>query len=115
MSSAFEPPDLDFTIFTNGEEAIRDWNILILLRWKEDNVSVDRLYCQRETSLFLDVSGESFKIFVPGPFLPDIERVHECVKQLISTALGNFLRNPACFPGHSVDGFVRFNLSEASI
>jgi hypothetical protein len=31
MASAFESPDLDFTIFTDCEEAIRDWNILILL------------------------------------------------------------------------------------
>jgi hypothetical protein len=39
VAAAFESPDFDLTVLPDREEAIRDWNILILLRWKEDNVS----------------------------------------------------------------------------
>ena len=31
MTPAFEPPDFEFAILANGEEAIWDWNSLVLL------------------------------------------------------------------------------------
>src|SRR5208283_5718477 len=46
VTPAFDPPDLDFPIFANGEETIRDGNTLVLLRWKENDVAVDGLDCQ---------------------------------------------------------------------
>ena len=76
MAPAFEPPDLDCPILANGEEAIRDWDALALLRWKEDNVSVDGLDCQREARAFFNFLGELLEVIVGCAFLPNVKGIH---------------------------------------
>ena len=98
VASAFEPSDFDFAIFANCEEAIRDRNILILLRRKEDNVSVDGLNRQRKAGLFLDVSGKLLVVFVRRSFLPHIERVHQGVDQFKSVGSPQFPSLQEAFP-----------------
>jgi hypothetical protein len=71
---------------------------LTLLRRQEDRAAVDGLNCQRKARFFLDVSGESFVIFVRCPFFPHIERVHQGVQQIVPTALRDFFRYQKCFP-----------------
>src|SRR5882672_9929598 len=115
MASAFEPPDLDFTIFTNGEKAIRDWNILILLRWKEDNVSVDRLYCQRKVRPLFNIFGEFLEVFMCCTFSPDVEGIHKRVQQFEAATLCDFLRYQESFPRDSVNGFVGLDLPKPCI
>jgi hypothetical protein len=44
-----------------------------LLRRKEDNVSVDRLYCQRKASPFFNIFGKLLEVFVCCTFSPDVE------------------------------------------
>src|SRR6266850_4251565 len=80
MATAFESPDFDFTVLPDGEEAIRDRNILILLRWKEDNVSVDRLYCQRKVRPLFNIFGKLLEVFMCCTFSPDVERIHQRVQ-----------------------------------
>src|ERR1700674_3781257 len=115
VAPAFEPPDLDFTILTDCEKTIRDWNILILLRWKEDNVSVDRLYCQRKLCPLFNIFGEFLEVFVCCTFSPDVKGIHERVQQFEAATLRDFLRYEESFPRHSVDGFVGLDLAKACI
>src|SRR6202171_3669244 len=115
MASAFEPPDLDFTIFTNGEEAIRDWNTLILLRWKEDNVSVDRLYCQRKARSLFDFLGKLLEVFVCCAFSPHIDGINDCMHQIEAVTLGNFFGHKERFSRHRIDGLVGLDLSKPCI
>ena len=115
MAWAFKPPDLDFTIFADCEEAIRDWNILILLRWKEDNVSVHRLYCQRKVRSLFDFLGKLLEVFMCCAFSPHIDGINDCMHQIEAATLGNFFRYKESFPRHSVYGFVGLDLSKPCI
>src|SRR6266481_1062935 len=115
MASAFEPPDLDFAIVTNCEKAIRDWNILILFRWKEDNVSVDRLYRQRKVRPLFNIFGQLLEVLTCCTFSPHVKGVHEGVYQFEAAALSDFFRHKERFSRHSVDGFVGLDLPKPCI
>src|ERR1700732_2700016 len=115
VATAFESPDFDFTILPDREEAIRDWNILILLRRKEDNVSVDRLYCQRKVRSIFDFFGQLLEVFVCCAISPHIDGINDCMHQIEAATLGDFFGNKESFPRHSVDGFVGFDLSKPCI
>ena len=115
MATAFESPDFDLTVLPDREEAIRDWNILILLRWKEDNVSVDGLYCQRKVRSLFDFLGKLLEVFVCCAFSPHIDGIHDCMHQFEAATLRNFFRHKERFPRHSVDGFVGLDLSKPRI
>src|SRR5260370_34095659 len=110
MSSAFKAPDLKFPVFAHSEEAIRDRDILILLGWKENNVSVDRLYGQRKARPLFNIFGEFREVFECCTFSPDVKGIHERVQQFEAATLCDFLRYQESFPRHSLDGFVRFEL-----
>jgi len=90
VAPVFEPSDLDFPILANGEEAVRDGNTLVLLRWKEDNVAVDGLDCQGKVGPFLNISGELLEIGMCRAFSPHIEGVNERVDQFKSPAFRKF-------------------------
>src|ERR1700682_2323423 len=115
MATAFEPPDFDFTVLRNREEAIRDWNILILLRWKEDDVSVHRLYCQRKVRSLFDFLGKSLEVFVCCTFSPHIDGINDCMDQIEAATLSDFFRNEESFPRHCIYGFVGLDLSKPCI
>src|ERR1700730_16061766 len=115
VATAFESPDFDLTVLPDREEAIRDWNILILLRWKKDNVSVDRLYCQRKVRSLFDFLGELLEVFVCCAFSPHIDGINDCMHQFEAATLGDFFGNKESFPRHSVDGFVGLDLSKPCI
>src|ERR1700730_5854101 len=115
VAAAFESPDFDFALLPDREEAIRDWNILILFRWKEDNESVDRLYCQRKVRSLFDFLGKLLEVFVCCAFSPYIDGINDCMHQIEAATLGNFFRYKESFPRHSVYGFVGLDLSKPRI
>ena len=104
MAPAFESPNFDLAVFPDREEAIRDRDILILLRWKEDNVSVDRLYCQRKVRSLFDFLGKLLEVFVCCAFSPHIDGINDCMQQFEAATLGDFFRHKESFPRHGVDG-----------
>src|SRR5882762_7176053 len=112
VATAFESPDFDLTVLPDREEAIRDWNILILLRWKEDNVSVDSLYCQRKVRLLFYIFCELLEVFMCCTFSPNVEGIHQSVQQFEAAILGDFFRHKEGFPRHSIDGLVGLDLSK---
>src|ERR1700680_4051744 len=115
VATAFESPDFDLTVLPDREESIRDRNILVLLRRKEDNVSVNRLYRQRKVRSLFDFLGKLLEIFVCCAFSPHINGINDCVDQIEATTLGNFFRYKQRFPRHSVYGFVGLDLSKPRI
>src|SRR6202790_3187149 len=115
VATACESPDFDLTILPDREEAIRDWNILILLRWKEDNVSVDRLDCQRKVRSLFDFLCKLLEVFVSCAFSPHIDGINDCMHQIEAATLGNFFRYKESFSRHSVYGFVGLDLSKSRI
>src|SRR5580698_6461164 len=115
VATAFESPDFDLTVLPDREEAIRDRNILVLLRWTEDNVSVDRLYCQRKVRSLFDFLGKLLEVFVRCAFSPHIDGINDCMHQIEAATLSDFFRHKERFSRHSIDGFVGLDLSKPCI
>src|ERR1700730_12102809 len=115
VATAFESPDFDFTVLPDREEGKQDWNILILLRWKEDNVSVDRLYCQRKVRSLFDFLGKLLEVFVCCAFSPHIDGINDCMHQIEAATLSDLFRHKEGFSRHSIDGFVGLHLCKSCV